>query len=163
MLRIPNFSDPKLDDCSINRDKLYCLNDDGMIPCQSDENCPPPLVDVSARHASRFLCSGETCSEDVVNVFCDTCEGKKVDAECQYMEKCRQACKTDSYGAVCKECALDNRDLWNCCFSGRNGNSDVCNSQIHHIKYNQSYPPPPCGFAAWPLQLTSPLAGQSNK
>merc|ERR1711962_689149 len=73
--------------------KKYSLNEDGEILCQSDNDCPTE-VDTEARKAVRYFCDtiySGTCEADNINVFCDTCEGKKIDATCRYMEKCRRA------------------------------------------------------------------------
>ena len=136
--------------------KRYSLNEDGEILCQSDIDCPTE-VDTEARRAVRYFCDSGTCSADNINVFCDTCEGKKIDATCHYMEKCRRACKYNSNAGVCEECRSLGHDWWGCCAASKskysNGNEDVCAGLRTNV----------CAIAAVDPTFTSPVAGQSNR
>merc|ERR1711962_691421 len=139
--------------------KKYSLNEDGEILCQSDIDGPTE-VDTEARKAVRYFCDtiySGTCEADNINVFCDTCEGKKIDATCRYMEKCRRACKYNSNAGACEECRSLGHDWWGCCAASKskysNGNEDVCAGLRTNV----------CAIAAVDPTFTSPVAGQSNR
>merc|ERR1711962_1213051 len=140
----------------------YSLNEDGEILCQSDDDCPTE-VDTQARKAVRYTCSSGTCLGNTVNVFCLTCEGKKIDATCRYLEKCRRACRYNSNAGVCEECRRLGHDWWGCCHASRNGNDDVCEGLSNVKSDGNGGLYSTCAIGWFYPTFTSPVAGQSNR
>ena len=81
------------DSCAANKmEGLYCLNENGHIPCQNDGDCPPFEVDLEEQQKTRFYCGlnygeplGICFNIDVP--FCLTVNGEEEAAICNAMEE----------------------------------------------------------------------------